>query len=265
MPKTKAGKPAARPTASEMRRRLSEWADKRKGDWVTMTEVRDATGFTHQRNRYADAVAIQCWPSAGLELHGFEIKVSRSDLISELTDPEKAQAIKQYCDRWWLVIPSSTLLRDGELPTDWGLLISHGKHLKVSKAAPPLKPEPMPRAFLASLLRSAKGGNVADKALREAVDAAERRGCERGRKLSERDLTHARTNYDCIKSRLDEFERVVGRIDMCTIPDLKERIEAARALDASALLRRITNFRNELDQMIERFNRWKGKADDENA
>lgn len=256
MAKTNAGKPVARPTASEMRRRLSEWADKRKGDWVMMTEVRDATGFTRQRNRYADAVAIQCWPSAGLELHGFEIKVSRSDLVSELTDPEKAHAIKKFCDRFWLVIPSSTLLKEGELPLDWGLLISHGKHLKVSKAAPQLEPEAMPRTFLASLLRSAKGGNVADKALREAIDAAERRGCERGRKLNDRELQRAQANHDSMKRRLDEFEAVVGRIDMRTIPDLKERIETARALDPAALLKRITLFRDELNRMLERFERW---------
>lgn len=257
MRKTKAGKPAARPTASEMRHRLSEWADKRKGEWVMMTEVRNATGFTRKRNRYADAVAIQCWPSAGLELHGFEIKVSRSDLVSELTDPEKAHAIKKFCDRFWLVIPSSTMLKEGELPLDWGLLISHGKHLKVSKAAPPLKPEAMPRTFLASLLRSAKGGNAAEVSLR----AAESAGYERGRMLNERELQRAQADHDCTKRRLDEFERVLGRIDMGTIPDLKERIQTARALDPKAMLRRITNFRDELDRMIERFNRWKGETE----
>lgn len=127
--------------------------------------VKDRAGFFHQR--CADFIAIDLWPGSGLALHGHEVKVSRSDWLHELTQPEKADAFKRYMDFWWLVVPDASIVKPGELPEGWGLLTLvrdkwpgrgmpdlGGQKLRVKIAAPRLTPEPLPRDMLATLLRA---------------------------------------------------------------------------------------------------------------
>ena len=89
--------PKTKFTAVKLREAMSKrWAPP---EYAVMWEVGRATGaVTNQR--YADAVIMGLWPSRGLELHGVEIKVSRSDWRREAADPMKAEAIAAYCDRW---------------------------------------------------------------------------------------------------------------------------------------------------------------------
>ncbi len=72
--------------------------------FALFTNVRNKTGYGGGPERYADAIAMSLYPSRGLELHGFEFKSSRSDWVAERDNPEKAEAIAGYCDRWWLVV-----------------------------------------------------------------------------------------------------------------------------------------------------------------
>ncbi len=89
------------------------------------------------------------------DLHGFEVKVTRSDLLAELRQPEKSGAWRVYCDMWWLVVPDAALAA-GVLPDGWGLLAPGpgGRlPLRVVRAAPQLDREPMPRSVLAQWAR----------------------------------------------------------------------------------------------------------------
>lgn len=113
--------------------------------------VRNRAGF--DASRTADFVAMDLWPSKGLLLHGHEVKVSRADWLRELAEPDKAEAFRRYMDRWWLVVPSLRIVRD-DLPEGWGLLVQRSGRLAVRTPAPALKPEPLPRTLLASLLRA---------------------------------------------------------------------------------------------------------------
>ncbi len=88
-----------------LRRRYSE--SHGNGDrWAFATHVKSGAGFydntpgSFAYHRAADAVAMDLWPSKGLEIHGHEVKVSRSDWLSELKQPEKCEPVKRYCDRW---------------------------------------------------------------------------------------------------------------------------------------------------------------------
>lgn len=119
-------------------------------------EVGNSTGF--RTSRHADAVAIGIWPSRGYTIEGVEIKVSRSDWLSELKNPKKADEIAKYCDRWWVAVGDDSIVKEGELPPTWGLLVLRGEKLVQSTQAPMLKPEPAPRAFLAAILRRAHEG-----------------------------------------------------------------------------------------------------------
>lgn len=57
-------------------------------------------------------------------VHGFEIKVSRADWLSEhRTQGEKSAPWRSYCNYWWLVVPNKGIVKPEELPAGWGLLV----------------------------------------------------------------------------------------------------------------------------------------------
>lgn len=122
--------------------------------FVFATHVRDGAGFDR---RTADAVALDLWQSTRNELHGFEVKVSRSDWLRELRDPAKHAAVARYCQRWSLVIPSAGMVKPGELPDGWGLIvcISGGAALRAAVPAPWRRADVPPRGFWAAFTRAA--------------------------------------------------------------------------------------------------------------
>ena len=128
-------------------------------EYAIFYEVGDATGA--RQHRWADAVAMSLWPSRGLELHGFEIKVSRSDWLSEMRNPAKAEPIARYMNRWWVVTPPGIVKAD-ELPPTWGLYEVKGNGLARVTDAPVLSPVPIEPPFLAALLRRAHEKAAAD-------------------------------------------------------------------------------------------------------
>lgn len=125
--------------------------------WSRAEHVRVTAG--HDAARTCDYMAIDLWPGVGAgsgpKLHGHEVKVSRSDWLTELKDPSKAEAFAKYCDFWWLVSGDKSIVRDGELPRGWGLMVPHGTGLRiaVSPATRPW-PEPMGRHLQATLTRA---------------------------------------------------------------------------------------------------------------
>ena len=120
-------------------------------EWVFLTDVANGTGG-HARRR-ADAIAMNLWPSRGLEVKGFEVKVSRGDLKRELAEPEKADAVARYCDTWWIAAPKG-LVQAGELPLAWGLVEVGDKGARTTKTADRQEASPLTRHFVAALARA---------------------------------------------------------------------------------------------------------------
>lgn len=124
--------------------------------YVFATHVRAGSGFDQ---RTADAVTLDGWQGGNRrnpvhELEGFEVKTSRSDWLRELKDPGKCEAVRRYCARWWLVtVPG--VVRGGELPDGWGLLLARGSVLRAEVQAPRLEPEDPPRGFWVAFSRAA--------------------------------------------------------------------------------------------------------------
>jgi hypothetical protein len=178
-------------------------------EYATFFEVTDATGG--RASRSADAVSIACWPSRGLLVWGFEIKVSRSDWLREKKDPEKSCAIQKYCDRWVLVT-SPKVINDGELPLNWGHYEYTGGRLQCRKQAPELKPEQLDRLFLASLLRNAAKAHraLAASELIEERQSFNREFEERVKREAER--ISARQSAASVA--IDRFKEATG-IDLC--------------------------------------------------
>jgi hypothetical protein len=125
--------------------------------YVFAEHVRNYCGFAGYRTttplRTADAMAVDLWPSSGHRVHGFEVKVSRSDWLTELKDPEKAEAFRPYCDHWWLVVPDAGIVR-GDLPDGWGLLTVTRGGLRAHKRAPLVPRHPMPFEMTVAWLRA---------------------------------------------------------------------------------------------------------------
>jgi hypothetical protein len=135
-------------------------------EYALFFEVADATGA--RQSRWADAVAMSLWPSRGLVVHGYEIKVSRSDWLSELSQPMKAEAIFNRVDFWWLICPANVTKLE-EIPDAWGWLAVNDGRISVMKQAPRHDALPLDRTFFASLARSA--GKVDRGELSILVDA----------------------------------------------------------------------------------------------
>lgn len=137
-------------------------------DWALVEEVRDSTGYAKQGKRM-DAMALGLWPSRGMEVLGFELKVSRSDLARELLNPEKADDFYSYVDRWYLVLSDKNLLKPGELPPTWGLIAPRGDTLAIITEAPKHKTKPLDRLFIAAIVRRLRASYILKNDLNELV------------------------------------------------------------------------------------------------
>lgn len=120
--------------------------------YVRAEHVRSTQGYGTVR--VADFVAVDKW-SSSQAIHGHEIKVTRSDWLTELRDLTKSEAIKRYCNYWWLVVPHASIVKPGELPADWGLIVTAGDGLRVRTHAPELTPLPLTLDFVAGLTAAA--------------------------------------------------------------------------------------------------------------
>ena len=200
-------------------------------EWELMFEVLDATGGRSSRS--CDALAMNTWPSRGFALHGHEIKVSRSDWLSELKNPAKADKIASFCDYWWLVAPAEIVIPD-ELPLGWGLMVpkagNNKKGLTVIKRPDRLTPQPFTRAFVASMVRNvarAESG-VINKAVGEALQAEREKLNER---IESAVKERARKSTELIE-RVRKFEEQTGLklSDWSYEPDLGKRVNLVKQL-----------------------------------
>lgn len=180
-------------------------------EWALFEEVPAGTGWS-ARGGYADALAMNLYPSQGLEMNGFEIKVSRSDWQKEMRDHAKAELLFGFCDRWWLVVGDRSIVRDGELPEPWGLMATDAKGLRIIKKAPKLNPQPLSREFFAALARRAAEG--AAQRLQAAVDAevekktaALRTELHQARSDARPDLGSA---VAVLQAKIQQFEEAAG-------------------------------------------------------
>lgn len=120
--------------------------------------IKVTAGF--DARRICDYMAFDLWTGGygagrvGPMLHGHEVKVSRADWLAELKDPEKAEAFKQFCDYWWLVVSDRDIVKPGELPDGWGLMVASGVSTRILVQARRLGPVPMTRDLQATLMRA---------------------------------------------------------------------------------------------------------------
>lgn len=220
--------PAGMPfTSSHIRAALRE---RYKESHAILFEVGNSTG--HGTNRHIDALAIGLWPSRGMDIEGFEIKVSRSDWKRELADHAKADAIQRYCDRWWIAAPKG-LIPVAELPSSWGLLELDGTAIRVKVQAPKLEALPPLRGFIAAVLRRAAIADAGE--LRLAVEAQTAHINKLANESAERKIEEVRR--DCRKVLANaEAVRLATGIDLDSWRPTEAMIGAVKfALDGGLI------------------------------
>lgn len=84
--------------------------------------------------RRADFVALRLWGNRPGHLLGFEVKVSRSDFVHELAQPDKRHPLESLCSACYFVAPSH-VLNAAELPEGWGWIELNGAGLRMRREA----------------------------------------------------------------------------------------------------------------------------------
>lgn len=108
--------------------------------WCLGFEVGNLPGNDY--SGWCDAVAVGFWRTHNHKIHGFEFKVSRSDWLKEIENPQKSQKFVDKCNHFWVVAPKG-IIHDSELPDDWGFMrISARGTLQIVKDAPKRVVEP---------------------------------------------------------------------------------------------------------------------------
>lgn len=143
-------------------------AQVKNGSWTGPKFLRAEhvpVGLRFERRRICDFVATSMHSTPYTKgaqgslppiFHGHEVKVSRSDWLTELRDPDKAEVFRRHMHYWWLVASETSIVRD-DLPDGWGLMVPHGTRTLrvVVPAALNPAPEPLPSGLVGALLRAA--------------------------------------------------------------------------------------------------------------
>lgn len=190
-------------TASDLGQRLREYLS--GGEWVVQFEVGNSTG--HKTSRHADAIAMSIWPSRGYKIHGYEIKVSRSDWLNELKQPEKADAVGQYCDAWFLIAPPD-IVREVEVPETWGWLVPSGKSLRIKKQPQPIPPKPIGRDFIAAMLRN--NHREDDRRVAELVRKQREADHANNQRIIDMEVKARHRRYTELMEAVESFEKETG-------------------------------------------------------
>jgi hypothetical protein len=204
-------KAAKKWTSTELKDRICRRHPLAKG-WYTTTEISPASGSGGRAGRM-DAVAACLYGGRGFEVLGFEVKISRADWLNELNNPSKNSIGLDEVDRWYVVAPSTDIVKLEELPPKWGLFTCSGAGLRETRRAERLKEESekFSRPFVVSLLwRVANFETPGDKALATAYEAGLKEGRGENRRSSKHEVDRDLRELERLRKAVDKFEERSG-------------------------------------------------------
>lgn len=178
--------------------------------WAFFGSVRNGTGYSRSTVRTADALAFSLYPSRGLDLYGFEVKVSKSDFKAELADPDKAEEIARFCDYWLIAAPAG-LIDTANLPSAWGLIETFDNaEPRVKKEPGKLTAKPLDRLMIASILRRASEDLIPKATIQARIDRRVKDAQKSWQENDKTDLISAQKERDHYKDAIAEFEKLSG-------------------------------------------------------
>lgn len=163
-----------------------------------LEQVRSCTGYAKEI-RTCDAMAMSLWPGRGIWLAGFEIKVSRSDWLKELSEPSKADGFQSLCHRWYLLTSDDKVAQIDEIPETWGWMVQQNGTLRTLKES---KYNPNPQLdhyFLASVFRNVTEGYISAKKHQELMSKQYDEGFKSGMR-----------EHNELLEKIREFEQISG-------------------------------------------------------
>lgn len=88
---------------------------------IAVEELRMGSGFGAAQMRRIDLWVLDPGPATGCRTASYEVKVSRSDFLGELKQPNKQRSARLFSDEFWYVAPEG-LIKPEEVP-DWAGLM----------------------------------------------------------------------------------------------------------------------------------------------
>jgi hypothetical protein len=116
------------------------YPDGRQPAGILAKEIESPNG-----RRRADAIWLPTTATRGTsQMVGHEVKVSRADVLVELSDPTKCDPWMRYCHRWWLTVSDPALVEGLDIPDLWGVMAPPSgrrtRSMTIVKTAPELHP-----------------------------------------------------------------------------------------------------------------------------
>lgn len=230
-------------------------------DYALIWEVRDGTGFAAQ-GRQMDAMAMSLWPSRGMEVHGFELKVSRGDWLRELKQPEKAEAFHQFVDRWW-VVADKDVVNVAELPKGWGLLVAKETELRQSVQAALQKAKPLTRPFVASVLRNLTKNYVPKMFVDQQVSDRTAKAVAEHVDSTEWDLKSAMGTIERLNKTIKDFETASGvRLTDWDSGDIGAAVRLVREHSPKKVLEQFSWFSKRASDLAQAIERMRAEAEE---
>ena len=242
-------------TANDVRKALR----KRYGDtrrYAIAEEVSSSTGYAKRR---LDMMVLDCYYSNGFRIDGFEIKVSTSDLRRELECPDKHIAFFDVIDYYTLAVPSGVVepVLDS-IPQKWGIMIINEDGNTRYKRKPLALEDktaqtPVPRGFLASVVRNIQEHEPSKQELAEAYDRGKTETEERIKRYH--DYMQERVQKE--SDKLEAYDKLCARFNIWkteNIDDILSEFETFRQFDMKWLqsdLMQTSKRLNELVKMID--------------
>ncbi|QDH93128.1 hypothetical protein QDA02_gp37 [Microbacterium phage Margaery] len=191
--------------------------------------------------RRADALYMPITTAGRGTIIGHEIKVTRSDVITELRDPHKADSWLRYCSRWWLVVADAAFLDGLDVPAEWGVLAppsrANTRFMTVVRQAPTLTPDP-------AIMSEAWGTIFAKVAY---ADIAEMNALQRA--LG--DAAEWRKRYNERAAEVTRLQRAVGE-DIADGSHLsRARSKAMKVADILAEIERLGGYGDETPKALQ--------------
>ncbi len=227
-------------------------------DIVDALEVRYARPEWHTereltlQGRRLDFVAFNLWGARGYRTAGFEIKVSRSDLLRELSEYRKTELWTQVVDQFFIVAPGK-LVDPSELPDGWGLLELRGSKLFTKKQAAIGAGTTLPRELCARML---------DRLHRERFDAiaklssAQARDRHQIREEVKAELRagfaeETRERFERLEQKAEEYETLLRTLSVGHAwQPSKTLIERLRLLSINNYPQALRRLREDQEQVI---------------
>jgi len=129
------------------------------GQYIVFDELRNGTGYGKIVTGSIDVFVLNTYPSKQFQRMAFEIKVSRSDFLREIKNPNKRRFAMAMSNEFYFVAPKG-LLKNSDIPLNCGLMevITYKENHHIKTVVPAIWRDNMPPSwsFVASICRRVK-------------------------------------------------------------------------------------------------------------